>query len=151
MISIIKEFRINHSIMSWNWRPFQTTGNSSPRVQLLSSMSKHRSDILICEKGQTVDSERNRKSHSTDYWTPNIAFYCDQEVTDWRQPVWCVPLTPAHWIRRFMWCNEYKNWTDYQWGRLLFTDECRFSLTSDSPQCTYEESGEPELTISKGT
>ena len=31
-----------------------------------------------------------------------------------------------------MWCREHINWTDALWGRVLFTDESRFSLTSDS-------------------
>ncbi|GFU42081.1 transposable element Tcb1 transposase [Trichonephila clavipes] len=36
-----------------------------------------------------------------------------------RRPVRCVPLTPAHRRRRSL------------WGRVLFTDQSRFSLSSD--------------------
>ncbi|GFS96164.1 transposable element Tcb2 transposase [Trichonephila clavipes] len=49
-----------------------------------------------------------------------------------RRPVWCVPLTPAHRRRRSLWCREHRNWRDNEWGRVLFTDESRFSLSSDS-------------------
>ncbi|GFT51401.1 transposable element Tc1 transposase [Trichonephila clavipes] len=49
-----------------------------------------------------------------------------------RCPVRCVPLTPAHWRRRSLWCREHRNWRDNEWGRVLFTDESRFSLSSDS-------------------
>ncbi|GFW65577.1 transposable element Tcb2 transposase [Trichonephila clavipes] len=49
-----------------------------------------------------------------------------------RRPVRCVPLTPAHRRRRSLWCREHQNWRDNQWGRVLFTDESRFSLSSDS-------------------
>ncbi|GFU22669.1 transposable element Tcb2 transposase [Trichonephila clavipes] len=49
-----------------------------------------------------------------------------------RRPVRCVPLTPAHWKRRSLWCREHRNWRDNEWGRVLFTDESRFSLSSDS-------------------
>ncbi|GFT54312.1 transposable element Tcb2 transposase [Trichonephila clavipes] len=49
-----------------------------------------------------------------------------------RRPVLCVPLTPAHWRRRSLWCQEHRNWRDNEWGRVLFTDESRFSLSSDS-------------------
>ncbi|GFW02812.1 transposable element Tc3 transposase [Trichonephila clavipes] len=49
-----------------------------------------------------------------------------------RRPVRCVPLTPAHRRRRSLWCRERRNWRDNEWGRLLFTDESRFSLSSDS-------------------
>ncbi|GFT41417.1 transposable element Tcb2 transposase [Trichonephila clavipes] len=49
-----------------------------------------------------------------------------------RRPVRCVTLTPAHRRRRSLWCREHRNWRDYEWGRVLFTDESRFSLSSDS-------------------
>ncbi|GFU22863.1 transposable element Tcb2 transposase [Trichonephila clavipes] len=49
-----------------------------------------------------------------------------------RRPVRCVPLTPAHRRRRSLWCREDRNWRDNEWGRVLFTDESRFSLNSDS-------------------
>ncbi|GFU70843.1 transposable element Tc3 transposase [Trichonephila clavipes] len=48
-----------------------------------------------------------------------------------RCPVRCVPLTPAHRRRRSLWCREHQNWRDNEWGRVLFTDESRFSLSSD--------------------
>ncbi|GFX78681.1 transposable element Tcb2 transposase [Trichonephila clavipes] len=49
-----------------------------------------------------------------------------------RRPVRCVPLTPAHRRRRSLWYREHRNWIDNEWGRVLFTDESRFSLSSDS-------------------
>ncbi|GFS58264.1 transposable element Tc1 transposase [Trichonephila clavipes] len=49
-----------------------------------------------------------------------------------RRPVRCVPLTPAHRRRRSLWCRKHRNWTDNEWGQVLFTDESRFSLSSDS-------------------
>ncbi|GFU17418.1 transposable element Tcb2 transposase [Trichonephila clavipes] len=49
-----------------------------------------------------------------------------------RRTVRCVPLTPAHRRRRSLWCREHRNWRDNEWGRVLFTDESRFSLSSDS-------------------
>ncbi|GFW97659.1 transposable element Tcb2 transposase [Trichonephila clavipes] len=49
-----------------------------------------------------------------------------------RRPVRCVPLTPAHRRRRSLLCREHRNWRDNEWGRVLLTDESRFSLSSDS-------------------
>ncbi|GFV95954.1 transposable element Tc1 transposase [Trichonephila clavipes] len=49
-----------------------------------------------------------------------------------RRPARCVPLTPAHRRRRSLWCREHRNWRDNEWGRVLFTDESRFSLSSNS-------------------
>ncbi|GFV85675.1 transposable element Tcb2 transposase [Trichonephila clavipes] len=48
-----------------------------------------------------------------------------------RRPVRCVLLTPVHRRRRSLWCREHRNWSDNEWGRVLFTDESRFSLSSD--------------------
>ncbi|GFU57762.1 transposable element Tcb2 transposase [Trichonephila clavipes] len=39
---------------------------------------------------------------------------------------------PAHRRRCSLWCREHRNWRDNEWGRVLFTDESRFSLSSDS-------------------
>lgn len=47
-----------------------------------------------------------------------------------RRPVQCV-TTPIH-RRLFSVVPEIQNWADQQWRRMLFTDECRFRLTSDS-------------------
>ncbi|GFV51984.1 transposable element Tc3 transposase [Trichonephila clavipes] len=49
-----------------------------------------------------------------------------------RHPVLCVPSTPVHRRRRSLWCREHQNWRDNEWGRVLFTDESRFSLSSVS-------------------
>ncbi|GFV42337.1 transposable element Tcb2 transposase [Trichonephila clavipes] len=35
-------------------------------------------------------------------------------------------------IRRSLWCREHRNWRDNEFGRVLFTDESRLSLSSDS-------------------
>ncbi|GFS98837.1 transposable element Tcb2 transposase [Trichonephila clavipes] len=34
--------------------------------------------------------------------------------------------------RHSLWCREHRNWRDNEWGRVLSTDESRFSLSSDS-------------------
>ncbi|GFV44003.1 transposable element Tc3 transposase [Trichonephila clavipes] len=49
-----------------------------------------------------------------------------------RRPVRCVPLTHAHRRRRSPWCREHQNWRDNEWGRVLFTEDSRFSLSSDT-------------------
>ncbi|GFU84456.1 hypothetical protein TNCV_2565891 [Trichonephila clavipes] len=38
----------------------------------------------------------------------------------------------CHRRRRSLCCREHRNWRDNEWGRVLFTDESRFSLSSDS-------------------
>ncbi|GFU77961.1 transposable element Tcb2 transposase [Trichonephila clavipes] len=48
-----------------------------------------------------------------------------------RRPVVCVPLTRQHRTARFQWCREHHNWTEQDWACVLFSDESRFSLSSD--------------------
>ncbi|GFU97590.1 transposable element Tc1 transposase [Trichonephila clavipes] len=59
-----------------------------------------------------------------------------------RRPVVCVPLTRQHRTARLQWCREHHNWTDQDWACVLFSDESRFSLSSDCRrQLIWRESG----------
>ncbi|GFW91679.1 transposable element Tcb1 transposase [Trichonephila clavipes] len=49
-----------------------------------------------------------------------------------RRPVRCVPLTATHCRLRLTWSREDALWTPQQWSRVMFSDESRFSLQSDS-------------------
>ncbi|GFX43302.1 transposable element Tcb2 transposase [Trichonephila clavipes] len=101
--SVAAEFGIAHSIVSRLWRQFQTTGTA------IRGFSSGR------PRGTTPADDR--RLHGGALFA--------------RRPVRCVPLTPAHRRRRSLWCREHRNWRDNEWGRVLFTDESRFSLSSD--------------------
>ncbi|GFV32694.1 transposable element Tcb2 transposase [Trichonephila clavipes] len=59
-----------------------------------------------------------------------------------RRPVVCVPLTRQHRTARLQWCREHHNWTEQEWACVLFSDESRFSLSSDCRrQMIWRESG----------
>ncbi|GFT39242.1 transposable element Tc1 transposase [Trichonephila clavipes] len=59
-----------------------------------------------------------------------------------RRPVVCVPLTRQHRTARLQWCREHHNWTEQDWACVLFSDESRFSLSSDCRrQQIWHESG----------
>ncbi|GFX68800.1 transposable element Tcb2 transposase [Trichonephila clavipes] len=49
-----------------------------------------------------------------------------------RMPVRCVPLTATHCRLRLTWSIEHALWTPQQWSCVMFSDESRFSLLSDS-------------------
>ncbi|GFW62780.1 transposable element Tcb2 transposase [Trichonephila clavipes] len=58
------------------------------------------------------------------------------------RPVVCVPLTRQHSTARLQWCREHHNWTEQDWACVLFSDESRFSLSSDCRrQLIWRESG----------
>ncbi|GFT97660.1 transposable element Tcb2 transposase [Trichonephila clavipes] len=58
------------------------------------------------------------------------------------RPIVCVPLTRQHRTDRLQWCREHHNWTEQDWACVLFSDESRFSLSSDSRcQLIWRKSG----------
>ncbi|GFV87444.1 transposable element Tcb1 transposase [Trichonephila clavipes] len=59
-----------------------------------------------------------------------------------RRPVVCVPLTRQHRTARLQRCREHNYWTEQDWACVLFSDESRFSLSSDCRrQLIWRESG----------
>ncbi|GFW01841.1 DDE_3 domain-containing protein [Trichonephila clavipes] len=54
-----------------------------------------------------------------------------------------VPCHRAkHRTARLQWCREHHNWTEQDWACILFSDESRFSLSSDCRrQLIWHESG----------
>ncbi|GFV72708.1 HTH_Tnp_Tc3_2 domain-containing protein [Trichonephila clavipes] len=48
------------------------------------------------------------------------------------RPVRCVPLTATHCRLRLTWSREHALWTPQQWSCVMFSDESRFILQSDS-------------------
>ncbi|GFU28769.1 transposable element Tcb1 transposase [Trichonephila clavipes] len=55
-----------------------------------------------------------------------------QRFQDNGNPVICVPLTATHCRLRLTWSREHALWTPQQWSCVMFSDESRFSLQSDS-------------------
>ncbi|GFY15520.1 transposable element Tcb1 transposase [Trichonephila clavipes] len=49
-----------------------------------------------------------------------------------RRPVRRVPFTATHCRLRLTWSREHALWTPQQWSCVMFSDESRFSLLSDS-------------------
>ncbi|GFX82894.1 putative LOC100569746 [Trichonephila clavipes] len=59
-----------------------------------------------------------------------------------RRPVVCIPLTRQHRTSSLQWCREHHNWTEQDWACVLFSDESRFSLSSDCRrELIWRESG----------
>ncbi|GFT19046.1 transposable element Tcb1 transposase [Trichonephila clavipes] len=49
-----------------------------------------------------------------------------------RRSIRCVPLTATHCRLRLTWSREHALWTPPQWSCVMFFDQSRFSLKSDS-------------------
>ncbi|GFU60276.1 transposable element Tcb1 transposase [Trichonephila clavipes] len=138
--SVAAEFRIAHSIVSRLWRQFQTTGTT---IRGFSS-GRPRGTTPADDRYIVLQARRNMRQtageiarHTTQATgRPISRFTVARRLHGGglfaRRPVRCVPLTPAHRRRRSLWCREHRNWRDNEWGRVLFTDESKFSLSSDS-------------------
>ncbi|GFT96080.1 transposable element Tcb2 transposase [Trichonephila clavipes] len=151
--SVAAEFGIAHSIVSRLWRQFQTTGTA---IRGFSS-GRPRGTTPADDRYIVLQARRNRQQtageiarHTTQATgRPISRFTVARRLHGGglfaRRPVRCVPVTPAHRRRRSLWCREHRNWRDNEWGRVLFTDESRFSLSSDSHRYSSGESGEAAI------
>ncbi|GFV87561.1 transposable element Tc3 transposase [Trichonephila clavipes] len=138
--SVAAEFGIAHSIVSRLWRQFQTTGTA---IRGFSS-GRPRGTTPADDRYIVLRARRNRRqtageiaSHTTHATGRSLSHFTMARRLHGgglfvRRPVRCVPLTPAYRRRRSLWCREHQNWRDNEWGRVLFTDESRFNLSSDS-------------------
>ncbi|GFX57562.1 transposable element Tcb2 transposase [Trichonephila clavipes] len=137
--SVAAEFGIAPSIVSRLWKQFQTTGTAFRGF----SSGRPRGTTPADDLYIVLQARRNRRQtageiarHTTQATgRPISRFTVARRLHGGglfaRRPVQCVPLTPAHRRRRSLWCREHRNWRDNEWGRVLFTDESRFSLSSD--------------------
>ncbi|GFW58199.1 transposable element Tcb1 transposase [Trichonephila clavipes] len=152
--SVAAEFGIAHSIVSRLWRQFQTTGTairgfSSGRPRGTTPAD----DRHIVLQARKTGGRQREKSLDTTQATgrPISRFTVARRLHGGglfaRRPVRCVPLTPSHRKRRSLWCREHRNWRDNEWGRVLFTDESRFSLSSDSHRVLIWRAGKPQSSL----
>ncbi|GFT46618.1 transposable element Tcb2 transposase [Trichonephila clavipes] len=138
--SVAAEFGNAKSIVSRLWRQFQTTrtairgfSNGRPRA---TTPADGRYIVLQARRNRR-QTTREIARHTTQATGRQISHFTVARRLHGgglfaRRPVPCVPLTPAHRRRRSLWCRKHRNWRDNEWGRVLFTDESRFSLSSDS-------------------
>ncbi|GFV75801.1 transposable element Tcb1 transposase [Trichonephila clavipes] len=112
--SVAAGFGIAHSIVSRLWRQFQTTRTALRGF----SSGRPRETTPADNRYIVLQARRNRRLHGGGLFA--------------RRPVRGAHLTPAYRRRRSLWCPEHRNWRDNEWGQVLFTDESRFSLSSDS-------------------
>ncbi|GFY25073.1 transposable element Tcb2 transposase [Trichonephila clavipes] len=53
-----------------------------------------------------------------------------------RRPAVCIPLKPARNRARLNWSLKHQHWSMGEWANVMFSDESRFSLSSDSRRVT---------------
>ncbi|GFX81025.1 transposable element Tcb2 transposase [Trichonephila clavipes] len=123
---VAREFDIAHSVVSRLWKSFKTTG--------------------MCSRRQGGGRVRTgRKSVSCCLGKADLPKNCCQTFEGRRTirtQTYCVPLTRQHRTACLQWCREHHNWTEQDWVCVLFSDESRFSLSSNCRrQLIWRESG----------
>ncbi|GFV48645.1 transposable element Tcb2 transposase [Trichonephila clavipes] len=127
---VAREFDIAHSVVSRLWKSFKTTGMCSRRHgggRVRSTTPAEDRYIVLYQQKGTGAPQLSR-------W--QISFLLPQGS---RSP---EKLLPDHRTSRLQWCREHHNWTEQDWACVLFSDESRFSLSSDCiRQLIWRESG----------
>ncbi|GFW77322.1 transposable element Tcb2 transposase [Trichonephila clavipes] len=145
-----QEFDIAHSVVSRLWKSFKTTGLCSRRH----GGGRVRSTMPAEDRYIVLSAKRNRRTTAQQVANQFLAASGKQISRKTvarslrggglyaRRPVVCVPLTRQHRTARLQWCREHHNWTEQDLACVLFSDESRFSLSSDCRrQLIWRESG----------
>ncbi|GFV25857.1 transposable element Tcb1 transposase [Trichonephila clavipes] len=147
---VAREFDIAHSVVSRLWKSFKITGMCSRRR----GGGRVRSTTPAEDKYIVLSAKRNRRTTAQQVANQFLAASGKQISRKTvarrlrggglyaRRPVVCVPLTRQHRTARLQWCCEHHNWTEQDWACVLFSDESRFSLSSDCRrQLIWSENG----------
>ncbi|GFV39530.1 HTH_Tnp_Tc3_2 domain-containing protein [Trichonephila clavipes] len=132
-----------------SFEPGKTKENKSKNGNYLSSLfcgKFGRPRVTTPNEDQylPVTAKRNRRSTASDLSSQlssatvttvsrqTVYRHLEQIGLYARRPVRCVPLTATHCRLRLTWSREHALWTPQQWPCLIFSNESRFSLQSDS-------------------
>ncbi|GFT58300.1 transposable element Tcb1 transposase [Trichonephila clavipes] len=141
-LEVSEELGIAQSVISRLSQRFQDDGNvsrgySTGRLRVATPNDERYIYLAVTAKRNTrsTASDLSRQLSSATGTTVsrqtlykrlgNICLYA-------RRPVKCIPLTATHCQLRLTWSREHALWTSQQWTCVMFSDESRFSLTSDS-------------------
>ncbi|GFV98723.1 HTH_Tnp_Tc3_2 domain-containing protein [Trichonephila clavipes] len=133
---------IAQSVISRLWQQFQDDGNvrrcySTGRPRVTTPNEDRYIYLAVTAKRNrrsTVSDLSRQLSSATGTTVSRLTVYRRLERIGLyaRRPVGCVPLTATHCRLRLTWSREHALWTPQQWSCVMFSDESRFSLQSDS-------------------
>ncbi|KFM63830.1 Transposable element Tcb1 transposase, partial [Stegodyphus mimosarum] len=139
-LEVSDELGIAQSVISRLWQRFQDDCNVSRRY----STGRPRVTTPNEDRYLAVTAKRNKRSTASDLSrqlssatgttiSRQIVYRRLGQIGLYaRRPVRCVPLTATHCRLRLAWSREHALWTPRQWACVMFSDESRFSLQSDS-------------------
>ncbi|KFM65676.1 Transposable element Tc1 transposase, partial [Stegodyphus mimosarum] len=139
-LEVSDELGIAQSVISKLWQRFRDDGNVSSRY------NTDRPRVITPNEDRywAVTAKRNRRSTASDL-SRRLSSATGTTISRQtvyrrlgqiglyaRRPVRCIPLTATHCRLRKAWSREHASWTPQQWACVMFSDESRFSLQSDS-------------------
>ncbi|GFT30021.1 transposable element Tcb2 transposase [Trichonephila clavipes] len=138
--SVAAKFGINKSVVSRALKALQTTGTAVRRIggghPRTTTAGDDQCIFLQVKRGRPQSASAIAQQLSTatrrQVSRLTVARRLQKGGLFAHRPERCLPLKVDHRRHRLHWCREHKKWTTDQWGRVLFTDESRFSTRSDS-------------------
>ncbi|GFV70301.1 HTH_Tnp_Tc3_2 domain-containing protein [Trichonephila clavipes] len=139
-LEVSEELGIAQSVIFRLWQRFQDDGNvsrccSTGRPRVTTPNEDRYLAVTVKTNRWSTASDLSRQLSSATGMTVSrqtvyrllghIGLYA-------RRPVRCVTLTATHCRLRLTWSREHALWTPQQWSCVMFSDESRFSLQSDS-------------------
>ncbi|GFW15608.1 transposable element Tcb1 transposase [Trichonephila clavipes] len=147
---VAREFDIAHSVVSRLWKSFKTTlmcnrWHGGGRVTS-TTPAEDRYIVLSAKRNMRTTAQQVANqflaASGKQISRKTVARRLRGGGLYARRPVVCVSLTRQHRTARLQWCREHHNWTAQDWAFILFSDESRFSLSSDCRrQLIWRESG----------
>ncbi|GFT73013.1 transposable element Tcb2 transposase [Trichonephila clavipes] len=110
---------VDQSVISRLWQRFQRAGDVTR--QPVSGRPRVTTPLPRSIYGNKCATSEGRLNHAGLYA---------------RRPAVCIPLTSAHKRARLNWCLKHQHWSVGEWANVMFSDESRFSLSSDSRRLT---------------
>ncbi|UYV79837.1 hypothetical protein LAZ67_18000876, partial [Cordylochernes scorpioides] len=130
-VEVAKWLNVNKSVVSKIWKHFIETGT----IKRKEGSGRKRKTATSEDRYLVVTAKRHREMTSatgTGISRQTVYQRLHEGALYARRPMVCIPLTSAHRRARLNWCLEHHAWTHDQWANVLFSDESRFSLNTDS-------------------
>ncbi|GBN82143.1 Transposable element Tcb2 transposase [Araneus ventricosus] len=139
-VQICREFNLTPSVVCNLWKQFQDTGS----IEKKHGKGRPRATTATEDRYLSIIARRNRGATasqlSRDLYAATgtrvsrvtVSKRLHETGLFARRPAVCVPLTSTNRRVCLEWCREHRDWSMDQWATVLFTDESRFSLNTDS-------------------
>ncbi|GFU05465.1 HTH_Tnp_Tc3_2 domain-containing protein [Trichonephila clavipes] len=135
-LEVSEELGINQSVISRLWQRFQDDGN----VSRCYNTGRFQVTTPNEDPYLGVTAKRNTRSTASDLSRQLSSATCTTKADHVQTlkahrsifSVRCVPLTATHCRLRLTWSREHVLWTPQQWSCVMFSEESRLSLQSDS-------------------